>query len=226
MDEAQSCYFSLKEHLTQLKTSKIDQNIEYAFKTSGKKPLRELIIGKPEYGANAPSVSLQDGRPRYVRITDIDSNGHLVKEDAVGVELDTEEERHYSLSDGDLLIARTGNTVGKSFLYSKENGICVFAGYLVRFRPNKEKTNPNYLFIVTKSSYYHNWLKNMVRVGAQPNVNGTEYGTLVIPLMSLSDQEKVINKIDEISRVINVCNRCIEILGLLRISLTNAFMEG
>jgi type I restriction enzyme S subunit len=140
------------------------------------KTLGEVTIGKPEYGANASAVEWSEGKPRYVRITDITDAGHLRKDGIVSLEL--EDWEPYRLFAGNLLFARSGNTVGKTYLYRPEDGLCAYAGYLIRFKPDFEQTLPLYLFSMTQTDYYRNWVEARKRVAGQPNINGKEYASL------------------------------------------------
>lgn len=157
-------------------------------------PLGELSVVSGAYGINAPAKTFEPGKPRYIRITDIDSEGRLLGSDAVGV--DSHGYDSYLLEDDDLLIARTGNTVGKSFLYSRDLGPAVYAGYLVKFRLNKSKALPKYIFWMTRSPQYRDWIKSSVRVGAQPNINAKEYSSLKVPAPSPEEQKCFVEQLD------------------------------
>jgi type I restriction enzyme S subunit len=101
------------------------------------------------------------------------------------------------LEDGDILFARSGNTVGKSFRYHKEFGECIFAGYLIRFRPNRRIAHPDFIFYFTQSSQYQRWIEAKKRVAGQPNVNGTEYASLSLPLPPLLEQRRIVEILDQ-----------------------------
>jgi type I restriction enzyme, S subunit len=152
------------------------------------KPLGQIIRDKPQYGANASAVEWVEGLPRYVRITDITENGRLLKSGEVT--LDLEDWEPYRLVPGDLLFARSGNTVGKTYLYRQEDGLCAYAGYLIRFKADPEQVTPWYLFALTQTGYYKSWVEARKRVAGQPNVNGKEYSTLQIPCPPLSRQQQ------------------------------------
>lgn len=142
--------------------------------------LKDLSVRGPEYGANAKSGGELSGGPRYVRITDIDGDGELRPGDKVGIaEGDWSE---YELAEGDIVIARSGNTVGKSLLYRADYGPCVFAGYLIRFRPNRERVKPEYLEVALRTEYFRTWVASHRRAAGQPNINGQEYAGLVLPV--------------------------------------------
>jgi len=154
-------------------------------------PIRNLVnvcTTKPEYGANASAIAWSEGKPRYVRITDITDDGKLLKDGIMTLDLEAWEP--YRLIPGDLLFARSGNTVGKSYLYRPEDGLCAFAGYLIRFKPDIKQVDPLYLFSVTQTKYYRSWVEARKRVAGQPNINGQEYANLKIPCPPLSLQKK------------------------------------
>jgi type I restriction enzyme, S subunit len=156
--------------------------------------LKDCLIEKPTYGANAPSKPYVNGSPRYIRITDIDNEGNLIKEDRVTI--DSTDYSAYILRDKDFLFARTGNTVGKTFLYNSEMEESVFAGYLIRFRMNTMKLRPKFLFYYTKSLKYETFKSQMIKVGAQPNINSEEYQSMVLPHFSIDMQDQLIDKLD------------------------------
>jgi restriction endonuclease S subunit len=143
------------------------------------KRLGDITLDKPQYGANASSKTWSEGDPRYVRITDITDDGRLLKTGITTLDLD--EWETYRLVDGDLLFARSGNTVGKTYLYHPEDGLCAYAGYLIRFKPNLDQAVPWYLFALTQTDYYRGWVEARKRVAGQPNINGKEYASLDIP---------------------------------------------
>lgn len=145
-------------------------------------PVKELgavCPDKPQYGANAKAMPLEEGMPRYVRITDITDDGRLLASGIVT--LDLEDWEQYRLQEGDVLFARSGNTVGKTYMYREIDGLCAYAGYLIRFRPDANEITPWYLFALTQTDYYRNWVELRKRVAGQPNINGKEYASLPIP---------------------------------------------
>lgn len=141
--------------------------------------LGELADQRPEYGANASACSPVEGRPRYVRITDIRDDGCLTDEGVVS--LDSDDWSRYLLQNGDVLFARSGNTVGKTYIYRPDDGKCAFAGYLIRFQFRSGKVDPWFIFGLTRTAYYSRWVESHKRVAGQPNINGQEYCSLLIP---------------------------------------------
>ena len=154
-----------------------------------------LLSEPPEYGAGEAGIErVDEATPRYIRITDIDENGELLP--GLGMTA-AKVEPQYFLRDGDLLFARSGNTVGKSYLH--ESGQvpypCFYAGYMIRFRFS-EKVLPKYVFAFTQTPYYHEWVSAIQRSAGQPNINAQEYRSLEIPLPPLSDQRKIVAELD------------------------------
>lgn len=168
--------------------------------------LQELIVGNPMYGANVRSIDAESD-VRYIRITDINEDGTL-NEDFVSAE---KVEEKYLLKQNDFLIARSGNTVGKTFLYNEDDGKAIFAGYLVKYELNNEKINPEYLLYFTKSRLYKNWIKSNQRISGQPNINGQEYLLSPIVIPPLDIQEKIVKQIKVIKNEIQVLKSKVEL---------------
>ena len=156
--------------------------------------LGSLSLRGPQYGANAKAVPRSGQEPRYIRITDIDSHGNLNKAD---VAADLHDPGPYFLREGDLLLARSGNTVGKSYLHSDDQVPAVFAGYLIRFEIDPTRANPRFVFHFTKSEQYRTWVRSKMRAAGQPNINGTEYSSLEIPLPPLPEQHRIVEILDQ-----------------------------
>lgn len=157
------------------------------------KKLGEIALKKLSYGASVPSRNF-DGEYRYIRITDIDEDGKLLN-DLVSPAVC--EEKHI-LHSGDLLLARTGGTIGKSYLYSPEDGKCIYAGYLIRVIVNQDIVLPEFVFFNTKTDRYWNFIKKSQKTAAQPNINAQQYSSFDIPYPSKDEQEGIVRKIKSI----------------------------
>lgn len=153
--------------------------------------LGEVCDGKLSYGTSAPSCAY-DSRVRYIRITDIDDDGRLL-DDLVSPR---EYEQKHILEEGDVVFARTGATVGKSYMYSVSDGKCVYAGYLIRARVKLDILKPKFLFYFTKTSAYRLFIQTSQAAAAQPNVNAQKYGNLKVPIPSLSVQSQIVSCIE------------------------------
>lgn len=153
--------------------------------------LASLLISPPQYGANESGIKrISEQQVRYIRITDINDNGLLNNNLGATVERINAK---YILNHNDLLFARSGATVGKTFLYKKNlyNYPCLFAGYLIKFQLNPSIVIPDYLFIYTQLSSYKDWIIATQRAAAQPNINAEEYKSLQVPLPPLTVQNKI-----------------------------------
>ena len=144
------------------------------------KTLGSYLLKSPDYGINAAAVPYNGNMPVYLRITDITEDGKYSKKNVVCV--DNSLSDNYHLQAGDMVFARTGASVGKTYLYNPEDGKLVFAGFLIRITANKELLVPEYLKYFTQMQYYKNWIaSNSMRTG-QPGINGKEYKELLISL--------------------------------------------
>ena len=159
-------------------------------------PMFKLIKERPMYGAPYSSKTF-DNSVRYIRITDINEDGTL-NEDKVSADMYN---NTYLLKENDFLIARSGNTVGKTYLYKKSDGPAIFAGYLIKFVIDEEKIDPKYLLLYTKSSIYKDWIKNNMRISAQPNINSQQYLQSPIIVPSKKVQREIVNKVQTLANV-------------------------
>lgn len=159
--------------------------------------LASISKDKPVYGAAYKTVN-KVSDIRYIRITDINEDGSLSNE----VVSASDFSEQYLLQKHDFLFARSGATVGKTFLYEEKYGKAIFAGYLIRFKLNEKIVNPYYLLAFTKTTAYKQWINDNMRIAAQPNINSQQYSDSLIPLPPLPIQEEIINHINKIKRQI------------------------
>lgn len=158
--------------------------------------LKNLLLSKPQYGANESGLDrLNNTQPRYIRITDIDENG-LISINELGATVAKVEEK-YILSNNDILIARSGATVGKAYLHKELPYTCLYAGYLIRFLVDPSKILPGFLFSYTQLNSYKEWVSAIQRPSAQPNINAEEYQSLEIPLPDLPTQKAIVEIINQ-----------------------------
>ena len=107
------------------------------------------------------------------------------------------------LKDNDVVIARTGGTIGKSFLLTGVSDVAVFASYLIRLVPNIEVADPRYLMVFLNSPEYWKQLKAMSRGTGQPNVNAKSLSTLLVPLPTLAEQKRIVTKVEELLKQVD-----------------------
>lgn len=171
-----------------------NQSVQHALYPMVK--LKSLLLSKPQYGANEASIIRDNNeQPRYVRITDIDENG-LISPNELGATVANLDDK-YILNENDIVIARSGATVGKAYIHKHLPYTCIYAGYLIRFIVDSEKILPGYLFAYTQLNTYKEWVNAIQRPSAQPNINAEEYQSLEIPLPNLSKQQEIVDHINE-----------------------------
>lgn len=157
--------------------------------------LKDILVCKPQYGASEPGVTRTNTlEPRYIRITDIDNYGLICNEEMGATAANIEDK--YILFENDILIARSGATVGKSYIHKKKPYSCFFAGYLIRFTIDKNKALPEYIFTYTQLNTYKEWINAVQRPSGQPNINSEEYQSLEIPLPNIIVQQEIVNIIN------------------------------
>lgn len=164
------------------------------------KTLEAVSSNKPQYGANAKAREWRNGDPRYIRITDINADGTL-GHDCKAADLD--DPSPYLLSPGDLLFARSGNTVGKAYLHHDDMPRSTYAGYLIRFRLDPHQAAPWFLFALTRTPFYESWVDSKKRVAGQPNINGTEYASLSFPCPDIDLQNDVAEIMERLRQIIS-----------------------
>lgn len=147
-----------------------------------------------QYGYNAPSTP--QGDIRIVRISDIQNN--IVNWSTVPYcQISEKEIPMYLLSENDLLFARTGGTVGKSYLVTNLTERAIYAGYLIRSNYNK-RLCAKYLKYFMESPLYWSQLKSGITQTAQPNCNGKTLSKMTIPIPPIEEQKRIVEKIDEL----------------------------
>lgn len=164
----------------------------------------EKIANMVHYGYTA-SANNNITDVRLLRITDIQNN-RVNWNNVPGCDIDKNKLDAFKLNDGDLLIARTGGTIGKSYLVENLSICAVFASYLIRITPNTLLL-PRYLKIFLESPLYWIQLYAKSMGTGQPNVNATSLKTLTVPFSPLAEQHRIVAKVDELMAL---CDRLSE----------------
>lgn len=183
-----------------------------------------------QYGYNAPAQNA--GNARMVRISDIQDN-QVLWDSVPHCNIKEEEIDSYLLSENDILFARTGGTVGKSFLVSKVPYKAIYAGYLIRTRYSSLLC-PQYLKYFMGSQLYWDQLKEGTIATAQPNCNGKTLSRMILPIPPISEQHRIVEKLnaaniplDRYSKVQNVLNQLnLEIKNKLKKSILQEAIQG
>lgn len=142
----------------------------------------------------------ETGDIRFIRITDIDENGYLKSNDKKYISL-TEESRNYLVKHGDLLMARTGATYGKT-LFIDTDETSAYASFLIKITPS-EKLNSRYYWHFSKSELYWKQANNLVSKAGQPQFNANSLKNVKIPIPSLEIQSRIVQVLDNFDTVCN-----------------------
>ena len=150
------------------------------------------ISNSIEYGLNAAAKDF-DGIHKYLRITDIDDSSRLFLTDKLSspdVNFTEEDYKNYKLQKNDLLFARTGASVGKTYLYRESDGEVYYAGFLIRARL-RDSFDGNFVFQQTLTDKYKQFIEITSQRSGQPGVNGKEYGEWKIGMTSYHEQSAI-----------------------------------
>ncbi len=158
-------------------------------------PIRSVsqVCETIDYGFTA-SADFSVAEPRFLRITDI-QNGGVAWDRVPGCQIAPDEEAAHRLVDGDIVFARTGATTGKSFLV-KNPPRAVFASYLIRLKPTQEVVS-DYMYAFFQSDSYWKQIRQAARGGAQPNVNATLLGSIVLSVPPIEEQHQLVKRLSE-----------------------------
>ena len=176
--------------------------------------LGTLLDRPPDYGVNAAAVPFFESLPTYIRITDINDDGQFASRARVSVDIDATDEQY--LEDGDIVLARTGASVGKSYRYREEDGRLVYAGFLIRVRPNPERLLSQFLAAYLSTWSYWDWVRLTSARSGQPGINATEYASIPLPLppdrRTLAEQQKIADCLTSIDDQLNAQARKLDTL--------------
>ena len=164
-----------------------------------------------QYGYNAPA--LEHGAIKMVRISDIQENC-VLWDNVPYCQIEENDIDTYLLKVNDILFARTGGTVGKSFLVEEVPERAIYAGYLIRTRYSS-LFNPRYMKLFMESQLYWEQLKNGTIATAQPNCNGKTLAKMLLPIPPTKEQDRIVGKLTQLSSFLNNYTLCQERLNLL-----------
>ncbi len=187
--------------------------------------LSELSKGnKGTYGIGASAVDYSEDLYTYLRITDIKEDGTLDYANLKSV--NDENAVKYILEKGDIVFARTGNSIGKSYYYNGEIENLVYAGFLIKFSLDETKVNPKFIKYYTLTNEYKNWVKEIQTGSTRGNINEKMYGNMIIKLPPREYQDKLVILLDKIDKKIELNNQINDnLLKLNRILFEKYFEE-
>ncbi|MGP5498038.1 hypothetical protein [Corynebacterium flavescens] len=163
-------------------------------------PLKRWLKIPLSYGATAAANHFDPGEVRYLRITDFGAEGDLRPE--VATSLPYEAAAGYMTAPGDILLARSGATVGKAFMVPDSLPEACFAGYLVRARC-QNRVEASFVWHALQTTKYKDWIAANATVATIQNVSAQKFGTHRIPRPSLAKQSEVIEELDRVQKNID-----------------------
>ena len=175
-----------------------------------------------QYGYNAPA--LEHGVIKMVRISDIQENC-VLWDNVPYCLIDENDIDTYLLKVNDILFARTGGTVGKSFLVEEVPEKAIYAGYLIRTRYSS-LLNPRYMKSFMESQLYWEQLKNGTIATAQPNCNGKTLAKMLLPIPPTNEQYRIVEKLTQLSSFLDNYGLCQDRLNLLNKEIKEQFKKS
>lgn len=179
------------------------------------------ISANASYGVSAEAVPY-DGYTKYIRITDIeDSTGLFIPSPLTSPAFYLDK---FLVQQNDILIARTGASVGKSYLYNLLDGRIVFAGFLMKL--NIYLANACYVFYQTRTERYKKWLQQESMRSGQPGINIEQLKSYVIPFPLQPEQQRIATALNNIDVLLSVLNKKIEKKKLIKQGVMQQFLTG
>ncbi|WP_456081415.1 restriction endonuclease subunit S [Mediterraneibacter sp.] len=182
------------------------------------------IASSFEYGLNAAAKEY-DGENKYIRITDIDDCTHEFLTDSLtSPDIDLTGTDNYKLTEGDILFARTGASVGKSYIYRNSDGLVYYAGFLIRARI-KEDYDAEFVFQNTLTDRYNKYIAVTSQRSGQPGVNAQEYAEFEIKVPQKEEQIKIGTYFRNLDHLITLHQqKCDELRNIKKFMLQNMFI--
>ena len=168
-----------------------------------------------DYGMNAAAKSY-DGENKYIRITDIDESSSTYDDKDI-VSPDGTLSDNYLVKERDILLARTGASTGKTYLYRKSDGKLYYAGFLIR--ANVTTHNPYFVFSQLHTHRYWRWVSIMSARSGQPGINSQEYSSFPVFTTSIQEENKIAKLLSLLDERIATQNKIIEDLKKLKCAI-------
>ena len=175
-----------------------------------------------DYGMNAAAKNY-DGVNKYIRITDIDEASSTYKDKDI-VSPDGVLADNYLVNNRDILLARTGASTGKSYLYKKSDGKLYYAGFLIR--ANVTTHDPYFVFSQLHTHRYWRWVSIMSARSGQPGINSQEYSSFPIYTTSIEEESKIAKLLSLLDERIATQNKIIEDLKKLKSAISERLFKS
>ena len=163
------------------------------------------IDGKGSYGIAAPAVEYDANKYTYLRITDINDDGTINKNGLKSV--DDKNASNYLLKPNDIVFARTGASVGRSYFYDGRDGELVYAGFLIKYSLDSTKVNPKLLKFYTHSQVYYDWIQTVDNGATRGNINAQTYASMPVLLPDRNKQDEIVSILSSLDDKIDLLNR-------------------
>lgn len=184
LHQRKQCILYIMEKLLCGKSKQLEKSISWE-----QRKLYEMC-GIFEYGLNAAAKEF-DGKNKYIRITDIDdASREFLLSDLSSPDICLDGMSKYLLSRGDIVFARTGASVGKTYIYRENDGVVYFAGFLIRTKVNQDN-DAEFVFQSTLSPSYEKYIRITSQRSGQPGVNAREYGEYDLFTPSKKEQQRI-----------------------------------
>lgn len=159
--------------------------------------LGELSVnGRGYYGIGASAVSYSPDLFTYLRITDINDDGTLNKQDLKSVDDANAEE--YLLRPNDIVFARTGASTGRNYFYDGTDGQFVYASFLIKFSIDPQKINPRYVKYFCMTKRYRDWVASFNTGSTRGNMNAQTLASMPIEYPTRKEQDAIVSVMDSI----------------------------
>lgn len=159
------------------------------------------------YGLNSSAVEF-DGENKYIRITDINEINGKFEPNPLTSPSGTLDD-NFLVNENDILFARTGASVGKTYHYNIKDGKLYFAGFLIRFHINK--ANSKFIYYNTLKEDYNKWVALTSMRTGQPGINAEEYKNYKIKLPCLEEQEKIADFLSSVDKKISITEKKLDL---------------
>lgn len=175
-----------------------------------------------DYGMNA-AAKAYDGENKYIRITDIDESSSTYDDKDI-VSPDGTLSDNYLVKERDILLARTGASTGKTYLYRKSDGKLYYAGFLIR--ANVTTHNPYFVFSQLHTHRYWRWVSIMSARSGQPGINSQEYSSFPVFTTSIQEENKIAKLLSLLDERISTQNKIIEDLKKLKSAISKKLLDN